>query len=69
MTTYRLEPGVEGPPPRTSSPKTTLKQDLSQALEFVQFALKMSSRIRGLPARTRFVIGLILWKPILPKNR
>ncbi|WP_346291167.1 hypothetical protein [Sphaerothrix gracilis] len=62
------DPAVAGPPPRTQSAKTTWQENLAQAGEFVKFVWKMSSRIRSPKNRIRFVIGLILWKPILPRD-
>ncbi|NJL85287.1 MAG: hypothetical protein HC886_03835 [Leptolyngbyaceae cyanobacterium SM1_1_3] len=66
------EPGydsaIAGPPPRIHSSKSGFKETLAQGWEFVRFVWKMSSRIRSPKNRLRFVIGLILWKPILPKE-
>jgi len=56
------------PPPRVSNPRNTLWQDLRQGLEYVKFVWNISRRIRGFRNRLRFVIGLILWKPILPQE-
>jgi hypothetical protein len=59
---------VVPPPPRVSNPKNTLWQDLQQGLEYVKFVWNISKRIRGFRNRFRFVVGLILWKPILPQD-
>ncbi|MGP1373651.1 MAG: hypothetical protein ACTS3T_12550 [Almyronema sp.] len=66
--TSAYDPALEGPPPRTPAAKSTLMADLAQGREFVKFVWKMSGRIRSPKNRLRFVIGLILWKPILPKE-
>ncbi|HEY9695659.1 MAG TPA: hypothetical protein V6D10_00070 [Trichocoleus sp.] len=60
------EPGTVPPPPRSPDDKQTLWGDIKQGVGYVQFVLKMSSRIRSWRNRVRFVIGLILWRPILP---
>ncbi|MBD2257580.1 hypothetical protein [Pseudanabaena sp. FACHB-2040] len=59
---------LEGPPPRLSSTRSTLLQDLGQGLEYVRFIWRVSTRIRGWRNRCRFIVGLILWKPFLPKD-
>ena len=59
---------IEGPPPRHSSPQSTLIQDLDQGLEYVRFVWRISARIRSWSSRLRFIVGLILWKPFLPKD-
>jgi|GEM_PF-3619178 hypothetical protein len=61
-----FEPGTEGPPPRSPASKQTLKEDIKQGIGYVQFVVRMATRIRSWKNRVRFVVGLILWKPILP---
>lgn len=60
--------GIVPPPPPVSRPKNTLWQDIQQGFEYVRFVWHISARIRGLRNRLRFLVGLILWKPILPKD-
>lgn len=58
----------EGPPPRQSPARSTPLEQLQQGLEYVLFIGRISTRIRGWRSRFRFVVGLILWKPFLPKD-
>jgi len=56
-----------GPPPRQSDGKSTLWQDLQQGVAYIQFVVTVARRIRGWGNRVRFVVGIVLWKPILPR--
>jgi hypothetical protein len=66
--TVGLQPGgaVVPPPPPVSQPKNTLWQDLEQGIDYIRFVWNIAKRIRGWRNRLRFVVGLMLWKPILP---
>lgn len=57
-----------GPPPRQSDGKSTLWQDLQQGVEYIKFVVTVAQRIRGWGNRVRFVVGIVLWKPILPRE-
>lgn len=57
-----------GPPQRQPQPKSTLWQDLQQGWDYIYFIWRVSRRIRGLRNQIRFMIGIILWKPMLPRE-
>lgn len=59
---------VIGPPERSSNGKSTLWQDFQQGLDYLLFIWRMAKRIRGLRNQIRFLIGIILWKPMLPQK-
>lgn len=63
------EPGVEDPPPRSPNSKPTLMGEIQQGWGYVLFIWSLSKRIRSWRNRMRFVVGLILWKPILPDDQ
>lgn len=63
------EPGVDDPPPRSPSSKPTLRGEIQQGWGYVLFIWNLSKRIRSWKNRARFVLGLILWKPILPDDQ
>jgi hypothetical protein len=62
------EPGVEDPPLRSHIAKQTLKGEIQQGWGYVLFVWNLSKRIRSWKNRIRFIVGLILWKPILPED-
>ena len=62
-------PEVLQPPPRSASPKRTWQSELAQGWGYVRFVWLLAGRIRKGRDRIRFVIGLILWKPFLPKEK
>ncbi|MBD3883065.1 hypothetical protein IFO70_14975 [Phormidium tenue FACHB-886] len=62
------EPGVEDPPPRSPASKPTLAGEIQQGWGYVLFVWNLSKRIRSWRNRIRFIVGLILWKPILPED-
>lgn len=59
---------IVGPPIRSSSPKNTLWQDIKQGIDYVRFVWAVARRIRGFRNQVRFVVGIILWKPMLPQE-
>ncbi|HEY9735048.1 MAG TPA: hypothetical protein V6D06_02155 [Trichocoleus sp.] len=59
---------IAGPPPRVSPTRSTPLQDLEQGLEYLRFIWRISTRIHSWRSRLRFVVGLILWRPFLPKD-
>jgi hypothetical protein len=63
------EPGVENPPLRSPASKPTLQGEIQQGWGYVLFIWNLSKRIRSWRNRARFVLGLILWKPILPDEQ
>jgi len=69
---YALDQALDqtppGPPERTPGGKTNLWQEVKDGLGYVRFVVTMAGRIRGLKNRARFIIGVILWKPILPQD-
>lgn len=68
-TAWIKEPGVEDPPMRSPASKPTLSSDIQQGWGYVLFIWNLSTRIRSWRNRIRFIVGLILWKPILPDER
>lgn len=63
-----VPPEALQPPSRSSSPKRTWQSELAQGWGYIRFVWLLAMRIRRGRDRIRFVIGLIFWKPFLPKE-